>query len=158
IGASWSGADYCPRRSRQRPFRQMRASSVRFIWPPAPPVSAKTRGASLDPIHKLARRLIMRRMNRESIVKSLILCGGLFVLGWVLLILGRAATGAAGKLPCSAANVAGAYAMTASGTILANQFGFPPGALSSMGLITFDRQGRYHLEEKVSFNGKLIDW
>jgi len=97
-------------------------------------------------------------MNRESIVKSLILCGGLFALGSVLLILGRAATGAAGKLPCSAANVAGAYAMTASGTILANQFGFPPGALSSMGLITFDRQGRYHLEEKVSFNGKLIDW
>jgi len=97
-------------------------------------------------------------MNRESIVKSLILCGGLFALGSVLLILGRAATGAAVKLPCSAANVAGAYAMTASGTILANQYGFPPGALSSLGLITFDRQGRYHLEEKVSFNGQLIDW
>ena len=100
----------------------------------------------------------MRRMNRESIVKSLILCGGLFALGLVLLILGRAATGTAGKLPCSAANVAGAYAMAASGTILDNRFGFPPGALSSLGLITFDRQGRYHLEEKVSFNGQLIDW
>jgi hypothetical protein len=97
-------------------------------------------------------------MNRESIVKSLILCGGLFALGLVLLILGRAATSTAGKLPCSTANVAGMYAMAASGTILANQFGFPPGALSSLGLITFDRQGRYHLEEKVSFNGQLIDW
>lgn len=100
----------------------------------------------------------MLRINRKSIAKSLILGGGLFALVLVFLILGRAATRKAVKPPCSVANVAGVYAMAASGTILVNSFGYPPGAISSLGLITFDRQGRYHLEERVSFNGQLSDW
>lgn len=101
----------------------------------------------------------MLRINRQSIAKSLEIGGGLFALGLVSLILGRAAaTSKATYQPCSVANVAGVYAMAASGTILANSLGFPPGALSSLGLITFDRQGRYRLKEKVSFNGQLIDW
>jgi hypothetical protein len=98
------------------------------------------------------------KMNPKSIAKSLVDGGGLFALGLVFLILGRAATSKAGKPPCSVANVAGMYAMAANGTILVNPFGYPPGAISSLGLINFDRQGRYHLEERVSFNGQLSDW
>jgi hypothetical protein len=85
--------------------------------------------------------------------------GGLLALGFASLILGRgAAASKPGKQPCSAANVVGDYAMTGSGTILTNSLGLPPGALSSLGLITFDKQGRYQLKEKVSFNGQFSDW
>lgn len=101
----------------------------------------------------------MLKAHRPSIAKSLILGGGLFALSLVLLFLGWGSTASrGGKLPCAAANVAGSYAMTGSGTILTNASGFPPGALSSLGLMTFDKQGRYQLKERVSFNGQFTDW
>jgi hypothetical protein len=100
----------------------------------------------------------MLRAHQQSIAKSLGL-GGLFALSLAALIQGwGSAASRTGKLPCTAANVAGSYAMMGSGTILTNASGLPTGALSSLGLITFDRQGRYQLKERVSFNGQLTDW
>jgi hypothetical protein len=100
----------------------------------------------------------MFRTHRRSITKSLAV-GGLFALSLASFILAwRSGAYGAGKQPCSAANVAGSYAMSGNGAILANSSGFPPGALSSLGIITFESQGRYQLKERVSFNGQLSDW
>ena len=100
----------------------------------------------------------MFRTHRQSIAKLTAL-GGLFVLSLASLIPGwRSAASRASMLPCTTANVAGSYAMTGSGKILSNASGFPPGALSSLGLIAFDRQDHYQLKERVSFNGQFSDW
>ena len=80
--------------------------------------------------------------------------GPLLLLGSSLVLLGmgglaQAAPAARSGAPdtagkqCTDRNVAGSYGFAGSGTVLANTLGLPEGLITTVGLLTFDGQGRW---------------
>ena len=61
--------------------------------------------------------------------------------------------GAAGR--CTNRNVAGTYGFVGSGTILANDAGFPEGPVVTVGLQTFDGAGTWVTQQTLMVNGHV---
>jgi hypothetical protein len=58
---------------------------------------------------------------------------------------------------CKANDIAGTYGLSATGTVLAaNTRGLPVGPVIATGVMTFDKDGRFHGEEMISFNGSIV--
>ena len=57
---------------------------------------------------------------------------------------------------CAGESIAGTYGFTGSGTILSsNTLGLPVGPVVATGVMTFDKDGRIHGTEMISFNGAI---
>jgi hypothetical protein len=57
---------------------------------------------------------------------------------------------------CTRDSISGTYGFTGSGTILpSNTLGLPVGPAVATGVMTFDKDGRIHGTEMISFNGSI---
>jgi hypothetical protein len=57
---------------------------------------------------------------------------------------------------CSSDSIVGTYGFSGSGTVLSsNTLGLPEGSAVATGLMTFEKDGRIHGTEMISFNGVI---
>jgi hypothetical protein len=56
---------------------------------------------------------------------------------------------------CTKHDIVGVYGFSGQGFVLADGVGFPKGPITTVGTITFNRDGTFHTKQNISANGAL---